>query len=282
MFVSQGGSLQLDSSAGNNYPLRGGKLTDFEGGIRAVTVVNGGALPDERRGEVEGGLMHIADWYVTFCSMLGIDPQDHAAVEAGLPDVDGYDMWPLIRGQVADSPRTELVISSTTFIAGDWKLMRGVMDFARWQTPIWPDASTPSEAELEKPSLDCRKPNECLFNVASDMSEFENLAHILPDVVEALNERFDELAEGFYENDRTGLDSCPKNYRLTVQVGQYGNVQDVDLSCGCWMGLNCVSLFSDCDCAIPISAAQLQWLRRTVAGLDGGICELRRLQPCSG
>ena len=61
----QGGSIQINFGAGNNYPLRGGKLTDFEGGIRAVTVVNGGYLPDARRGQVEQGMMHIADWYVS-------------------------------------------------------------------------------------------------------------------------------------------------------------------------------------------------------------------------
>ena len=65
--MEQGGSIQINYGAGNNYPLRGGKLTDFEGGIRAVTVVNGGYLPDARRGQVERGMMHIADWYDSLC-----------------------------------------------------------------------------------------------------------------------------------------------------------------------------------------------------------------------
>jgi len=226
-----GGSLQLDSSAGNNYPLRGGKLTDFEGGIRAVTVVSGGALPEERRGQVEDGLMHIADWYVTFCAMLGVDPSDQTAIDAGLPDVDGFDVWPLISGEETQSPRTELVISTETFISGEFKLMRGAeIEYAHWQAPIWPDASTP----LLGPTIDCSPPNRCLFNVASDASEFENVANVFPDVYAELSTRFDELSQDFYENDRTGWDSCPNNYHLTVTV----KFEEVDLSCGCWMALH--------------------------------------------
>lgn len=60
---TQGGSLQTNFAAGNNYPLRGGKQTDFEGGVRAVAFVNGGYLPRHRRGDKEEGIMHIADWY---------------------------------------------------------------------------------------------------------------------------------------------------------------------------------------------------------------------------
>ena len=41
-----GGPIQLESGAGNNFPLRGGKEMDLEGGIRAVTLVNGGLLFD--------------------------------------------------------------------------------------------------------------------------------------------------------------------------------------------------------------------------------------------
>lgn len=64
--LSQGGTIELDKSAGNNYPLRGGKLSDFEGGVRAVTVVTGGALPAPRRRQVEDGMMHIAGTLAVF------------------------------------------------------------------------------------------------------------------------------------------------------------------------------------------------------------------------
>ena len=94
--------------------------------------MNGGWLPEERRGKKENGLMHIADWYTTFCSMLDIDEEDHVAIEAGLPAVDGVDLWPLISGQVSHSPRSEIVISEHTLIFGDYKLMVGNHNYAIW------------------------------------------------------------------------------------------------------------------------------------------------------
>ena len=68
--TDNGGSLALDETAGNNYPLRGGKGTKFEGGIRATTFVNGGYLPDARRGQKEMGLISIADWYTLFILVI--------------------------------------------------------------------------------------------------------------------------------------------------------------------------------------------------------------------
>jgi hypothetical protein len=50
----------------NNYPLRGGKYSLFEGGIRANSFVSGGFLPPAVRGTVLHGLLHISD-----CALSG-------------------------------------------------------------------------------------------------------------------------------------------------------------------------------------------------------------------
>ena len=46
----------------NNYPLRGGKTTEFEGGLRQSAFVAGGFLPAKMRGKTTTALMHICDW----------------------------------------------------------------------------------------------------------------------------------------------------------------------------------------------------------------------------
>ena len=46
--------------------------------------------------------------YTTFCGLAGVDPTDERAAAAGLPPVDGHDLWPLISGANATSPRTEV------------------------------------------------------------------------------------------------------------------------------------------------------------------------------
>ena len=147
--TDNGGSLELDYTAGNNYPLRGGKSSMLEGGIRATSFVSGGYLPVHRRGDVENGLMHICDWYVTFSEMLGVDASDKEAIAQGLPDVDGINMWPLISGEVEESPRSELVMNKNTLIVGDYKLIKGPSTkYAIWQSAVFPNSSTPSQQEL--------------------------------------------------------------------------------------------------------------------------------------
>ena len=56
----------------NNYPLKGGKLSTWQGGIRVNAFVSGGFLPKERRGKTESGALHIADWLQTFCALAGV------------------------------------------------------------------------------------------------------------------------------------------------------------------------------------------------------------------
>ena len=57
------GCTTCDGSAGgNNYPLRGGKVSNFEGGVRANALVSGGLIPPSLRGTSLAGLTAIEDW----------------------------------------------------------------------------------------------------------------------------------------------------------------------------------------------------------------------------
>eukprot|EP00729_Bicosta_minor_P025012 gene25012-2650_t len=49
----------------NNYPMRGGKFSNWEGGIRVAAFVSGGIVPAARRGTIETGLVAGWDWYAT-------------------------------------------------------------------------------------------------------------------------------------------------------------------------------------------------------------------------
>ena len=73
--VPQDGSGKL--TRGNNYPLRGDKSTNFEGGLRATAFVSGGFLPAAQRGTVNPVVSHIADWYATFSFLAGVDASDN-------------------------------------------------------------------------------------------------------------------------------------------------------------------------------------------------------------
>jgi arylsulfatase B len=52
----------INTEGGNNWPLRGGKIGNLEGGVRVNAFVAGGFVPAALRGTVNGGWIHMADW----------------------------------------------------------------------------------------------------------------------------------------------------------------------------------------------------------------------------
>ena len=61
-FFSDNGGIITYAS---NYPLRGAKSTNFEGGIRVPALISGGLLPVRLKGKEYNGLVHITDIYAT-------------------------------------------------------------------------------------------------------------------------------------------------------------------------------------------------------------------------
>eukprot|EP01047_Picozoa_sp_COSAG01_P079983 COSAG01_NODE_15377_length_1345_cov_1.402087_1_plen_368_part_10 len=57
----------VDETGSNNFPLKGSKDSDFEGGVRAASLLSGGYLPVTVRGTTHRGYISIADWYGTLC-----------------------------------------------------------------------------------------------------------------------------------------------------------------------------------------------------------------------
>ena len=56
-----GGPIYAGGGA-NNWPLRGAKFAEFEGGYRVNAFVSGGYLPDIQRGNVTEEYIHVSDW----------------------------------------------------------------------------------------------------------------------------------------------------------------------------------------------------------------------------
>jgi len=98
----------------NQFPLRGVKFSNFEGGIRSAAFVSGGFLPEGRRGKTESGLITLWDWYSTFAALAGRDPFDPKARKAQLAQPDGYNQWPLISGLSEFSPRKHVEIGGNS------------------------------------------------------------------------------------------------------------------------------------------------------------------------
>lgn len=78
----------------SNLPLRGGKDTNLEGGVRTVAAMGGGWLPLVMRGKASDTFMHESDWYATLAHVAGASAVDEDAARLGLPPVDSMNLWP--------------------------------------------------------------------------------------------------------------------------------------------------------------------------------------------
>lgn len=207
--ADNGGPIYWSGVGGaNNWPLRGGKGSNFQGGIRVNAWVSGGYLPAGARGRKLDGLVALWDWYATFAALAGVDPTDHAAAAANLPAVDSIDMWPWLSGTVADSPRKELAIggcsnprdsfcsniASTTTVEGViqdhgggkmYKLLVGEVWQDGWTGPDYPNNT--KVVDYNKFYAKCE--GGCLFEIGSDPTEHMNLTDSNPGMVEKLAAR---------------------------------------------------------------------------------------------
>jgi arylsulfatase A-like enzyme len=106
--ADNGGSVAFSSS---NYPLRGGKFTYFEGGLRTNAFVSSPLLPEARRGASLDGLAHSSDWLPTIHAIAGLAPSASEGprhVSKAPYPIDGLNLLPAIEQGVA-SPRTEVL-----------------------------------------------------------------------------------------------------------------------------------------------------------------------------
>ena len=61
IFMVADNGAQMDH--GKNFPLRGGKHTFWEGGVRVVCWISSPLMPPAQRGTVWTGMAHSSDWY---------------------------------------------------------------------------------------------------------------------------------------------------------------------------------------------------------------------------
>lgn len=153
------------TTATSNFPLRGGKATMYEGGVRgpAIVVQPGKIAPKSTSGEI----IQSSDFYPTLLEMLAIDPQPQQTF-------DGVSIMPALRGKplarnaiftyFPHAPGVpDWLPPAISVHQGDWKLIRifygGKDGQHRYK----------------------------LFNLKEDIGEQKNLAAMLPKRVKELD-----------------------------------------------------------------------------------------------
>ena len=159
-------------SATMNTPLRAGKGTLYEGGIRVCSFATWpGKIP---AGITINEPMHAVDWYPTLVKLTGAPPAQALAP-------DGLDIWPVLT-QGAKSPHEALLLpgmapDKMALRMGDWKLLLNATD---------------KDAEEAKGSEKAIGKME-LYNLANDIAEKNNLAKTQPEKLAEMRAHLDAL-----------------------------------------------------------------------------------------
>ncbi|KAH8061785.1 sulfuric ester hydrolase [Aureococcus anophagefferens] len=153
--TDNGGAVGFDADSGNNWPLRGGKYSDFEGGVRGVCFVAGGRLPDRMRGvelESHAQRLSIADWYATVADAAGITSAHHSGSGGAAARRLAERVAPHHR-RVEDGRAGELVLSVPSrgaacpapagILVGKWALFNNQRS-AVHNGPTYPNGSAPA------------------------------------------------------------------------------------------------------------------------------------------
>ena len=159
----------------SNGPLRAGKGTVYEGGVKTCAFASwqGHIKPDSKVSAV----MHITDWYPTLLNLTG------ASLKQSLP-IDGKDIWPCLADS-KPSPHSELLLNASP--------KQGAIRMGEWKLVVHGDTETKGKGKKK-----AKEDNEAaveLFNLADDPSETKNLAQTNPNKLKELQTRYDLLAK---------------------------------------------------------------------------------------
>jgi arylsulfatase A-like enzyme len=193
-------------SMSSNYPLRGGKATMFEGGVRVPCFVTGGLVPPGARNTTVTGLVQHVDVPTTLAALVGVNMSRTS---------DGFDVWDVISSGVP-SPREEVPVNVDTsllpklislakdglmdgfhndnaLIQKNWKLIRGGTElYDGWSTndpyTIVPPAAEDSFQRVHGHRV-------WLFDLQADPEERRNVAAEKPDIVRRMLDRLHELSQ---------------------------------------------------------------------------------------
>ncbi|KAJ8602709.1 hypothetical protein CTAYLR_003749 [Chrysophaeum taylorii] len=217
----------------SNFPLRGGKFTQYEGGCRVPAFVTGGGL---RFGRKLSALVHVVDVAATIRALA------RAPALNDTISTDGLDLWPLVTGVVEDSPtavRDEIPLNvdvNPLQIWGVGPLTRVTRELNYSAIIVWPWklvvgwGCNPNNAETTNPKAEgywtihdyvyLPPPvNDTdadvalrLYDINADPTESRNLATAFPTIANRLTRRL-----AYWSTSAGGFQ--PEQWNLPIPLG---------------------------------------------------------------
>jgi arylsulfatase A-like enzyme len=182
IYASDNGPQLNVEGYGSAGPLRDGKWTDFEGGIRVPCLMRWpGVIP---AGSVNNEITGIIDMLPTFCAVAGIDvPTDRV--------IDGRSVLPYMRGKTVHAP-----IHDTFIVPG------ATIRFLEWKLLI--KAQKPGGGRSDQIGRTDRMPAPAgaLFNLKTDPGETTDVSTQHPEIVRQLKTRMEAAMAELSANTR--------------------------------------------------------------------------------
>ena len=212
IFTSDNGpSLSYGSHAGQAIPLREGKSTTFEGGMRVPCVMR---WPDKiPAGTVNNELATTMDFLPTIARLAGTQaPRDRV--------IDGKDIWPLIKGE--HGAKTHY---NAFFYHWDGELQAVRRGTWKLHFPhIYRHQGETSGTNGQRAGSIDSVIGLALFNLDEDIGETKNLAPQYPDVVQELTELADAHLQDLVQNSRAEVKRADidwRRYQNKISAGRY-------------------------------------------------------------
>ena len=228
-FASDNGGCPRDG--GSNWPLRGTKFSQYEGGVRVPAFLWSSTLQKRGAGTVFEGLFHVADWFPTLVASAG--------VQATVGKIDGVNQYDALFDTTQDAPRDEVLIHLNKWTPGADHAAVTAFDAApaalRWKH--WKLIMNEGPMVVNTPamnaswcacSLTAHSSTSYLFNLANDKNESVDVRSDRPDIyakmVAKLRVYYDDAAKSAWKPE--GKEAAYANWRAADNfvVPWVGNV----------------------------------------------------------
>ena len=182
LFTSDNGPWLVQGDHGGVAgPLRGGKATTWEGGMREPTIARWpGKIPANTICDAVASEMDVLPTFVKLAG--GEVPTDRK--------IDGLDIWPLLSGQSQTSPHKALYYFDSRRLqavrSGPWKLAIAPQGTGK-------GSGAPESATFDEPRL---------YNLDADIGEQTNVASQHPEVVAQLQDLIKQMDGDLGRNSR--------------------------------------------------------------------------------
>jgi arylsulfatase A-like enzyme len=206
-----GPPLSFGNHAGKAHPLREGKGTTFEGGMRVPCIMRWpGKIPP---GSVNHEMSTTMDFLPTVARLTGGQvPKDRV--------IDGKDIWPLMSGDPAIKTPNDVLFyhwdsELQAVRSGPWKL--------HFPHMYRQQAGKPGRNGLRAGEIDASI-GLSLFNLDEDIGETKNLAQQHPDIVQKLTDLANTHLKDLIENSRASVnlkDIDWRRYQDEISAGVF-------------------------------------------------------------